>query len=437
MTLPSRQTLSIFVFLLLAVALPLTVFTLQKRQSLRQRASEIPPLRFATAFSGSQGTNNLGYFAFAKSNSTYAQASWNGVDRYTYSAEGSDQNFRIDSSSLAPSGGANAIVRWTAPQQGTLTISGFFQRCCTEPGDANISPYTIYSVRKGTEILWTQETNDQTRREYNLTATVAQADTIEFWVDANNDSGWDASSFDFTITYQAPSPTPTQSGPTPSPTPLPPTATPEPTQPASTPTPSPTPLPTPTPTPQPTATPVHTATPIPSGVVLNVTLTLAGIGGSSGNTSPRRAQRDVVLELLDATDTKVKESAPLQKITYNPQTGVFSGAISLGAVNPGSYSVKAKTPQYLKKRITNNLTVVAGTSTYTISEAPTLTAGDINGDNAMNIQDYHAFASCFEQRATNPSCGTNRQNADLNDDGQVNLLDYRLLFQSFAVQRGD
>lgn len=417
----SKRTLGVAAVFVLGLAIIITVIILQKRSQFRSRATA-PPLHFASAFSSTQGNNNLRYLAFVKATSTYADASWDGTSKFTF-AQGEDRTFRIDQASLAPSGGANAVVRWTAPQPGAVTITGFFQRCCTE--GTGTTPYTTYSVRKGTEVLFSREANDTARQEFNVAAGVLVNDAIEFWVDANNDPSFDASSFDFTISYTV-APTPTQ-------TPPPPTPTPSPT-PTPTPTSVPSPIPSPSSSPTPTQAPTPSPAPTGSGVVLNLTLVLQGIG-QGGNASPRNSERDLLVELLDAQDSKVKEVS--HPIAYNAQTGLFTGALYLGQVTPGTYSVKAKTAGYLKKRIANILVISAGTNSYTIAGTPQLNAGDVNGDNEMNIYDYNVFANCFEAKANSLSCGANKPNADLNNDDRVDLLDYRLLFESFAVQRGD
>lgn len=173
---------------------------------------------FGTAFSNVQGKSNLYYLAYRKSSNSYVDAVWDG-NKWTYTGGDSDRNFQISKGSIAPSYGANSVVRWVAHQGGELTISGLFQRCCTEPGDFNYSPRTIYSVRKNNEVLWKQDANDKTTYKYSLSTQVTQGEKIEFWADANNDSGWDGTTLDFAISF-LPSQSPT----------LPPGATPSPVQ---------------------------------------------------------------------------------------------------------------------------------------------------------------------------------------------------------------
>lgn len=158
-----------------------------------------PSWTYSTAFSSTQGTNNLTYLGRNPSTGVYATASWDGSKWFV---SGADPNFSITSGGMAPAWNYNSFVRWTAPQNGTITISGFFNRCC----GANLlgfSPFTIFYVKKNTTNLWTESVTSSTtlNHSYNLTTTVVTGDTIEFWADANWDSGWDGTSIQFTISY--------------------------------------------------------------------------------------------------------------------------------------------------------------------------------------------------------------------------------------------
>lgn len=74
------------------------------------------------------------------------------------------------------------------------------------------------------------------------------------------------------------------------------------------------------------------------------------------------------------------------------------------------------------------------TATPPPASGPTGTriAGDINGDDRVNIADYSILASCFGTNANTPSCGTNKTKADLNNDGKVDGVDYNILIRNFG-----
>ena len=151
-------------------------------------------------YSGIQGKNNLYYLAYIKSKATYSEASFDGTN-WQFSGADSDRNFLIEGFKIAPSWLSHAVIRWKAPQAGNISLNGYFQRCCSEPGDFNHKPYTIFSIHKNNTELWNKETEITDKYNYSLSASVSAGDNIEFWVDANNDSGWDGTWMDFTISY--------------------------------------------------------------------------------------------------------------------------------------------------------------------------------------------------------------------------------------------
>lgn len=224
--------------------------------------------------------------------------------------------------------------------------------------------------------------------------------------------------------------------PTPRPTNTPiPTAIPRPTT-ASVPTTAP--LPT-TPSTGTTGTPLVTATlaptapPVPGGTVVTVSVELQGIG-TGGNTAPLRPQRNLTVSFYDTSSQLVKESTKL--ITYNSQTGKFSGSVDMGIVTAGTYSVKIKTAGYLTKLIQAPLTIQQGGAAYLLTGTPVLLAGDVRWDNVMNISDYTELIACYGAKANSPTC-TNKSNADANDDGIVDGKDYNIMARNFSTRSGD
>jgi hypothetical protein len=129
-----------------------------------------------------------------------------------------------------------------------LVLSGRQSRNQTE----TTPPYALFGDTSGHYAPWTPATGS-----YTLKAT-------PFSGSSGSGTAGTALTISFTVTNQAPTPTPTAT-PTPPPTATPaPTATPTPTpSPTSTPTPTATPTATPAATPTPTASPVPTATPTP------------------------------------------------------------------------------------------------------------------------------------------------------------------------------
>jgi len=215
--------------------------------------------------------------------------------------------------------------------------------------------------------------------------------------------------------------------------------------PTLTPTPTPTRTPTPTSTPVPTNTPMPTATPVPQATQFNVTAFMHGIGNSGDNANPNsftlsnknpvRQQRKAVLEIFDANNNLILTKEGI--LNYSATAGNFTGIIDAGtSLTAGVYTVKVKTPQYLKKLFPGFVTVTPG---QTLSLATvTFVTGDVVTDNALNILDYNVIVGCYSDFAPAISCTAQQKlDADLTDDGKVNQFDYNLFLRDLTVQNGE
>ena len=226
--------------------------------------------------------------------------------------------------------------------------------------------YTFQNLCDGTyTIALTSATTGWTVTTGTITATIKNGSAV---VDKN-----------IGLHVQAPTPTPTKV-PTPTPTRIP--------TPTMIATPTPTQAPTATPTPIPTNTPIPTATPVPLATTLAFDILMHGIGHSGDNAnptafslsnqSPIREQRTLTVDVINTQGVTVLTKTGL--ITYNPANGDFTGTIDMGTtLTSGSYNVKVKAPQYLKKQIAGIQSIVAG-QTLAIPTTKLVT-GDINNDN--------------------------------------------------------
>lgn len=223
-------------------------------------------------------------------------------------------------------------------------------------------------------------------------------------------------------------------------TPRPPTRTPTPS-PSRTPTPTPPPSGSPTPSPTrgatPTTTPFPTNTPVPGNTILSLTLSLQGIESSTAttgaNTTPINQQRDVLVQVYNANNQQVGSDLS-GTVSYDALTGLFTGNVDALNLQTSVYSIKVKTDRYLRKLIPGIQTVQSGKSNNLPST--TLTLGDINGDNLIDIQDYNMLSSCFGVKQETPSCLA-PDTADLDDNGRVDGIDYNYLIRNMSVQAGD
>ena len=210
---------------------------------------------------------------------------------------------------------------------------------------------------------------------------------------------------------------------------------------APTATPTPTKIPTPTPTKIPTPTP----TPIPQATIFSITAFMHGIGNSGDNANPTQHSlsnknplhktRSVQVEVYNNLDQLVLNRAG--SLTYNATNGNFIGNVDMGtSLSSGSYIIRIKSPQYLKKRVSGFVTLTSGQNN--IIPAVTLTTGDLNDDNKLSIIDYNIIVGCYSDFGPPISCTTSQKvMADVTDDGKVDQFDYNLFLRDFSVQVGD
>jgi hypothetical protein len=78
----------------------------------------------------------------------------------------------------------------------------------------------------------------------------------------------------------------------------------------------------------------------------------------------------------------------------------------------------------------------------TTTPAPTSTAnliaGDINGDGTVSVVDYRILMGCWLPNVNSgkATCAGYQKAADLNGDGVVNQVDYILWMKDFIAQQG-
>ncbi len=201
---------------------------------------------------------------------------------------------------------------------------------------------------------------------------------------------------------------------------------------------------TPTRTPTPTQ-PQSTATIVPTtenGTKVNVTLFLHGIGKggdnvnpSGGNADPVRKSRNVSVEVYDDNNQSI--TTKQGTVTYNSTNGNFTGTIDLGLLGSGSYMIKVKSEQFLRKSIPGIVNIIAG-QTKTLSSI-SLVTGDADNNNILSIMDFNIIRDCYSDLGPAVNCSdTNKQlAADITDDGKVNQFDYNLLLREISVQNGE
>lgn len=174
-------------------------------------------------------------------------------------------------------------------------------------------------------------------------------------------------------------------------------------------------------------------------------LGLDGIGAAGdkrnptggGNQNPKTTSRNLTVEVYDTNNNIIDTRN--DNLTYNTSTKRFTATVALKqGFSNGNYIVKVKSPRYLRKQIGGIAAITAG-QTKTMPQA-NLTAGDMVGNNKIDISDYNVFLSCSIFSKNNGACNQDpdhRINSDLNNDGNVDQDDYALLLREWEVQDGD
>lgn len=176
-----------------------------------------------------------------------------------------------------------------------------------------------------------------------------------------------------------------------------------------------------------------------------LTVFLHGIGNSGdhadpgdnslSNKYPDTTSPNFTLYVFDTNSTQVATATG--PLNYDPYNGYFSGVITIWSSLPAQlYELRVKTDKYLRASA-GYIAISDGQSFY---QAPpvTLVAGDVNNDNKISSDDYSALLNCYSDIAPPLSCTdpSAKTDADLNDDGSVNYVDYNLMIRELSVQPG-
>ncbi len=177
----------------------------------------------------------------------------------------------------------------------------------------------------------------------------------------------------------------------------------------------------------------QTPTPMPSITLdlkdtqVKISIKLPGIG-ISGNKSPKHLTRHSVVEIFNLENKKVLSGSGFLK--YN-NSDAFDGVIHLGQLAEGVYYVKVSSRNTLTALVIPEFQILNGDNANNLPTV-TLTPGDVNEDNVINIKDFNIALTCFQ----NIKCPTANE-IDMNDDGSTNVIDYNIFLASFKRFEGD
>jgi len=187
------------------------------------------------------------------------------------------------------------------------------------------------------------------------------------------------------------------------------------TTPLPTPSPTPTSTSTPTPvstnTPTPTFTPTPTPSPEPEKTQLTVKIKFQGISQTGPNQTARLIFKQQGQEKYRFDKVNVTSS----------QSGIYSGTIT--DLNPGTYDIYLKGWAHLQKKF-GGVTLNSGENIIDWTAFPLL-AGDANGDNLINIQDFGVLVRDY-LKTESP--------ADFNLDGMVNIQDFLFIAENYLKE---
>src|SRR5205085_2268468 len=93
---------------------------------------------------------------------------------------------------------SDAVRRWTAPQAGTVHITGN-----ASDADPNCGDGVVVSIQRGGQVLWQQtiENGNGTGVSYDVTTTVTAGTQINFVINRRSNNWCDSTNFDPTISY--------------------------------------------------------------------------------------------------------------------------------------------------------------------------------------------------------------------------------------------
>lgn len=176
---------------------------------------------------------------------------------------------------------------------------------------------------------------------------------------------------------------------------------------------------------------------------------LPGIGdGDRENRSPLRRERIVYVTLRDADGRIIKTARGI--INFDGTN--YIGAVDLGNIYSESRSESraagggdsggGANVYSITVKLDNSLSGLVSSSPIEIrpgitTDLPpiTLTTGDVNNDNVINISDFVGLRRCFFKNKESPEWPT-CQTSDFNEDGRISVTDYSRLVTNFG-RRGE
>jgi len=182
---------------------------------------------------------------------------------------------------------------------------------------------------------------------------------------------------------------------------------------------APTPTPLPTATPTPTPTPLPTATPTPMPATVNFSVMFQRITTTA---SPK----SVTVTLYQSGVQKYNFT---NLVTTSNTAGVYSGSFT--GVLAGNYDIYVKGPVHLRKKVSATVvSLVSGANTNNWTNS-ILLAGDLNGDNKLDINDVSTELNSWTSPNVIPTAQTKVY--DVDDNGVINIFDMVMFINNWTT----
>ncbi|HSW96533.1 MAG TPA: cellulase family glycosylhydrolase [Candidatus Saccharimonadales bacterium] len=161
------------------------------------------------------------------------------------------------------------------------------------------------------------------------------------------------------------------------------------------------------------------------------------VGTGVGNTIPKHPIRTTTITFYDSANKQVGSAQGT--VAYSSASKNFQGTIPVNNLSTGLYLVKVRIDGFLSQKIPGIPTITQNQ----LNSFPilSLTSGDVNSDNQINILDYNMIISCFGSKIASAACITppdpQTSGSDINDDGKIDGIDYNILLRELSVQKGE
>jgi hypothetical protein len=145
--------------------------------------------RASTDFSSTQGFRNWFYLYGAGTPMTFVDGdAWQGNETYLL----------LWDSGGHPGGGADAVRRWVAPEEGAVTITGSAMDL-----DSSCGGGVVVSIRRNGMVLWQQTlaNGDAAGVPFDVVTAVLAGDNVDFVINRGANNDCDATGFDPTIVF--------------------------------------------------------------------------------------------------------------------------------------------------------------------------------------------------------------------------------------------